>query len=190
MRLLVPLVAHEAEAKALFAQNCANVNGQLNEALSTLFCDYLLEKVLVPAEATASFNPTGDFAKLYNINNPNQPGSGPQPDFFLLTGAGRLAISAINYRRFLKAFVSGELLPQPVVQTMLKGNLGFDPPAEGDAGTYYTKNGSVTAGNGNAGQAQLMIYPSGVIAYVMANSAVGLSLKNLLRQAFDEALKL
>jgi hypothetical protein len=195
MRFLVPLVANEAEAKRVFSQaNCQNVAtplnpiGQLNTDLSNMFCSYILDKVLAPAEAKASFNPTGDFAKLYNIDNTAQSGSGPRADFFSRTGAGRLAISVINYRRFLRALVLGELLPKPVVQSMLKGDLGFDPPAVGRAGTYYTKNGGIDR-NGIAGQAQLMIYPSGVIAYVMANSDVRGSLKSLLTRAFDDALK-
>jgi hypothetical protein len=70
---------------------------------------------------------------------------------------------------------------------MLKGNLGFDPPVEGQAGIYYTKNGAIDK-NGIAGRAQLMIYPGGVIAYVMVNSSEKGSLLNLLKRAFDDAL--
>ncbi len=177
MRYLVPLVAREAEAKAAFtpSSNCQSAGDEIDHELSDMFSDYLIGDVLVPAGVQVDditlFTPPTNFAYLYNRINQNIPGVPPNPNSKYLTGAGRVAISVVNYKKVLAALDQGVILPSSVVDTMYTGNLGFDGPVQGKNGTYYTKAGGVSAQN-VAGGAQLMIYPNGVHAYVMVNSTI------------------
>jgi hypothetical protein len=179
MRYLVPLVAHEAQAKGWFVTyDCETGGVDINRELSTMFSDYLFG-MLDLVDASATFFEDGipenpaqvDLAYLYNRNYELFPGLPPNEEGWLRAGAGYLATSVIDYRRFLGALDQGQILPQSLVQIMYNGNLGFESPAMGDAGPYYTKNGANTGLCGAGGTAQSMIYPSGINAYVMLNSA-------------------
>jgi CubicO group peptidase (beta-lactamase class C family) len=195
MRFLVPLVANEAQAKGQFKLfKCNNPHDELNKDISEMFNRYLFDKVLKPAEASASFFPTGDFALMYNHQNRTLKGSAPRPDFSRRGGAGYLSISAVDYLKFIGALNRGDLLPKALVQSMYDGKLGFDGPVVGAAGTYYTKNGgcgdphNIGIGCGT----RVMVYPSGIQAYVMVNSGSNTTeekLVNIMKTAFDKALK-
>jgi CubicO group peptidase (beta-lactamase class C family) len=195
MRFLVPLVANEAQAKGQFKLfKCDNPHDELNKDLSEMFARYLFDKVLKPAGANASFYPNGDFAFMYNHQNRGLKGSAPRIDFSRRAGAGYLSISATDYVLFIGALNRGEILPKALVQSMYAGNLGFDGPAAGAAGSYYTKNGGCPdkQDNGIGCGAQVMVYPSGIQAYVMVNSGSNSysgNLKSILQNAFDTALK-
>lgn len=195
MRMLVPLVANEAQAKGQFKLfKCNNPHDELNKDISEMFARYMFDKVLKPAGATASFFPSGDFALMYNHQNRALKGSAPRADFSRRAGAGYLSISATDYLLFIGALNRGDILPKALVKSMYDGNLGFDGPAAGLAGNYYTKNGGCPdkQDNGIGCGAQVMVFPSGIQAYVMVNSGSNSytgNLKSILKSAFDQALK-
>jgi hypothetical protein len=188
MRLLVPLIAYPQQAKGQFTLfKCTDTKGQLNSDISEMFVRYLFDNVLKPANAQASYYPSGDFALVYDFSNPTEKGGAPRPDFTQHAGAGYLAISAPNYLKFLGALDRGDLVSKSLVQSMYSGNLGFDGPYNGVAGKYYTKNGGCPTG---ACGAQSMIYPGGVQAYVMVNSgAPSPGLKAILASAYEQSLR-
>lgn len=188
MRLLVPLVATPQQANGQFKLfKCEDNHGQLNSDISEMFVRYLFEKVLKPANARASYYPSGDFALVYDFDKPADKGAPPRPDFSRHAGAGYLAISALNYVKFLGALDHGDIISKSLVKSMYSGNLGFDSPYNGVAGKYYTKNGGCPSSNCGA---QSMVYPGGVQAYVMVNSAApSPGLKKVLASAFEESLK-
>jgi CubicO group peptidase (beta-lactamase class C family) len=195
MRMLVPLVANEAQANGQFKLfKCDNPHDELNKDISEMFSHYIFNKVLKPANATASFFPSGDFALMYNHQNRALKGSAPRVEFSRRAGAGYLSISVTDYVKFIGALNRGEILPKAVVQSMYDGNLGFDGPSAGAAGLYYTKNGGCPdkQNNGIGCGAQVMVFPSGIQAYVMVNSgsnAYAGNLRSILKTAFDQALK-
>lgn len=195
MRYLVPFIAENARAKGQFNLfKCKNPNDELNKDISVMFNEYIFEKVLAPAGATASYYPGKNFALNYNFADQSVAGSGPRADFGRRGGAGYLAISAPNYLKFIGALDRGDLLPESVVQGMYSGNLGFDGSASGSAGAYPTKNGGCPDkdGEGRGCGAQVMVYPGGIQAYVMVNSGnnqISGNLPAILRDAFDSSLK-
>jgi len=188
MRLLVPLVAMPQQATGQFKLfKCEDDHGQLNGDISEMFVRYLFDNVLKPAHASASYFPSGDFALVYDFANPEKKGIPPRTDFSRHAGAGYIAISAINYVKFLGALDNGDLIPKSLVKNMYSGNLGFDFPYNGVVGKYYTKNGGCPGGYCGA---QSMVYPGGVQAYIMVNSgAPSPGLKAVLASAFEQSLK-
>ncbi len=188
MRLLTPLVAVPQQANGQFKLfKCEDDHGQLNGDISEMFVKYLFDNVLKPAHASASYYPSGDFALVYDFANPEEKGVPPRTDFSRHAGAGYLAISAINYVKFLGALDHGDIIPKSLVKSMYGGNLGFDFPYDGVAGKYYTKNGGCPSSHCGA---QSMVYPGGVQAYVMVNSAApSPGLKKVLASAFEQSLK-
>ncbi len=195
MRYLVPFVADSAKAKGQFNLfKCKNGNDELNKDISVMFNRYIFDKVLAPAGAEASYFPGKNYAMNYNFADQTIEGSGPRADFSRRGGAGYLAISAPNFVRFIGALDHGILLPESVVQEMYSGDLGFDAPSKGAAGTYYTKNGGCPDKEdmGRGCGAQVMVFPSGIQGYVMVNSGsnqINGNLRNILANAFDSSLK-
>jgi CubicO group peptidase (beta-lactamase class C family) len=190
MRILVPAVLDLKNTQAEFELfKCKNTSGILNGKVSERFVRYLFDEVLGPAGAQASFYPSKSVVAYdYDKNDKNKKGSRPDKTFSTRAGAGWLAISALDMVRFLGALDRGELVPASLVAEMKSGNLGFDPPANGAAGSYFTKNGTCPKKDGISCSAQLMLYPGGIEAFVIVNSAAGLSPAALLQQAFDGAL--
>ncbi|EHR70949.1 penicillin-binding protein, beta-lactamase class C [Burkholderiales bacterium JOSHI_001] len=195
MRYLVPLVAQRAQALGQFKLfKCKNPHDELNKDLSRMFVTYQFDKVLAPAGASASYFPASNFSLNYNHQDRSLAGSGPRADFARRGGAGYLAMSAVDYVRFITALDKGEILPVSLVRSMYAGNLGFDAPASGAAGPYYTKNGGCPD-SGDLGRgcgSQVMVFPSGIQAYVVVNSGSNAyqgSLKSLLAKSFDKSLK-
>lgn len=171
MRYLVPLVSNSSVALAQFVNyNCVSQGLQINTTLSSMFQSYIMTQVINPTGASASFNPTGDVAFLYSIFNYAIPGIPPNAEGWLNAGAGYLATSVTSFKKILGALDQGEILPTSLVRDMYEGDLGFDSPAQGDAGLYYTKAGGAGSGCNISGGSQLMIYPSGIHAYVTVNS--------------------
>jgi CubicO group peptidase (beta-lactamase class C family) len=194
MRFLVPLVASPTQAKGQFKLfKCENPHDELNKDISTMFARYMFDKILTPTGATASFFPSGDFALNYNHQDRSVKGHGPKEDFSRRAGAGYLAISAVDYVLFIGALNRGALLPKSVVKSMYDGDLGFRFPITGAAGKYFTKNGTCpTSDDGVGCGAQVMVYPSGIQAYVILNSdsnSYSGSLPGILAAAFDKALR-
>jgi CubicO group peptidase (beta-lactamase class C family) len=191
MRILVPAVVDLDGTQGTFeAWKCANTKGILNRKISEKFNRYLFREVLDPVGVRASFYPSSDLvAYTYDKDDPAKPGRGPEPDFSTRAGAGWLSISAREMVRFLGALEAGEIVPTGVVAEMKRGNLGFDGSPAGRTGGYATKNGGCPTRDGISCGAQLMLYPGGVQAYVIVNSRGGGNLAQLLRVAFDEALR-
>jgi CubicO group peptidase (beta-lactamase class C family) len=191
MRILVPAVLDLKNTQAEFERwKCKNTSGILNAKISERFVHYLFAEVLGPADAKASFYPSSSVvAYNYDKNDLTKKGGQPDVSFSRRAGAGWLAISALDMVRFLGALDRGELIPASLVSEMERDNLGFDPPAAGAAGSYFTKNGTCPKRNGRSCAAQLMLYPGGIEAFVIVNSDTGLSPAALLQQAFDGALR-
>jgi CubicO group peptidase (beta-lactamase class C family) len=190
MRILVPAVLDLKNTQAEFEKwKCKNTSGILNGNVSERFAHYLFTEVLGPAGARASFFPPDTLVAYdYDRADRSKKGSPPHKSFSTRAGAGYLAISALDMVRFLGALDRGELVPASLVAEMKRDNLGFDPPAYGAAGAYFTKNGTCPNKDGISCSAQLMLYPGGIQAYVIVNSSAGLSPAALLQQAFDGAL--
>jgi CubicO group peptidase (beta-lactamase class C family) len=191
MRILVPAVLDLKNTQAEFEKwKCKNTSGILNGNLSERFVRYLFGEVLGPAGAQASFYPSKRVVAYdYDKNDKSKKGSQPDKSFSTRAGAGYLAISALDMVRFLGALDRGELVPASLVAEMKRDNLGFDTPANGAAGSYFTKNGTCPNRDGISCSAQLMLYPGGIEAFVLVNSSAGLSPAALLQQAFDGALE-
>jgi CubicO group peptidase (beta-lactamase class C family) len=189
MRFLVPAVLNLKATQDTFGLfHCKNTAGVLNAKVSEMFTTYLLHDVVGPTGARVSWYPSSsDVAYVYDKSDAAKTGLAPLPDFSRRTGAGYLATSARDMVVFLGALDRGEILPRDLVDEMERDGLGFDPPAQGKAGPYSTKNGSASR-EGRACNAQLMLFPGGVEAYVMVNSDTSVSLINLLKQSFDDAL--
>jgi CubicO group peptidase (beta-lactamase class C family) len=190
MRFLVPMVLDLDGTQAQFELfDCENPEGILNSQISEKFVHYLFEDVLDPVGVDASFYPgPSKVAYNYVLGDPSRPGYAPELDFYARSGAALLAISAPDMVRFLGALEAGEIIPLDLVAEMKADNLGLDPPAGGTTGSYYTKNGTCPDNDGRSCNAQLMLFPGGIEAYVIVNSKAGTSLSDLLENAFDGAL--
>ena len=189
MRFLVPAVLNLKATQDTFQLfHCKNTAGVLNAKISEMFTSYVLQDVVGPTGAHVSWYPSpSDVAYVYDRSDTSKTGLAPLPDFSRRTGAGFLATSARDMVVFLGALDRGEILPRDLVDEMERDGLGFDPPAYGAAGPYYTKNGAASR-DGRAFKAQLMLFPGGVEAYVMVNSDTGVGLAGLLANAFDRAI--
>ena len=96
-----------------------------------------------------------DLAYLYNRNFEWYKGLRPDLDGWFKAGAGYIATSVLDYRRFLGALDQGQILPDSLVESMYNGSLGFDGPVTtGVAGTYYQKDGAATGYCGARGKLQ------------------------------------
>jgi hypothetical protein len=117
-------------------------------------------------------------------------------EYFLRSGSGKMAMSALDYVRFLSALDRGLIVPRSLVESMKTGSLGFDRAIGGQAGQYYWKNGgcpSLSNTSWGRGCATLAItFPGDVQAYVTINSSSNTytqRLETILRNAFDNALR-
>jgi CubicO group peptidase (beta-lactamase class C family) len=201
LRLLVPLVADPEGTKATYAfWHCKKTKGVLHRKLSERFVRYLLDEVLAPAGATASYYPGGDFSLNYRCVptvvacEPNAKGEAPRLDFFQRSGSGKMTISALDYGRFLSALDRGLIVPKGLVEAMKADRLGFDSAYAGKAGPYAWKNGGCPdfEGKGRTCKTVAMTFPGDIQAYVTVNSDLGAytgTIQALVGSAFDAALR-
>ena len=203
VRVLLPFVRNPVAMQARFGLSkarCASRTEQLNRLVSDRFRDYVFNHVLAPIGVDASFYPQGDgiddYALVYNVADPTQPGIAPRDDFHLHAGAGYLAISATGFARFLSALEAGLILPDQLVKEMtgVPGNrMGFDTTISGTLGDYAWKNGGCPNKNGIKCATIAIVFPNGMQAYLAINSSVDAtygagSLQSVARDAFDGAL--
>ena len=195
LRWLVPLVENTDGMKQQFELfDCKNTNGILNRMVSVKFARYVFERVLGPVGAKATHYPSGDFSLNYDFANQKRKGDPPHTDFFERAGSGKLTMSVLDYIRFLSALDRGLIVRSSLVQAM-KGSpgnqLGFDGFYRGAAGGYVWKNGRCPDDFGYPDRrcaTAAMIFPSGIQAYVAANSDLR-NIQNVLGRAFDAALR-
>jgi CubicO group peptidase (beta-lactamase class C family) len=197
LRWLVPLVESTAGMKAQFELfDCKNEKGILNRKVSEKFVRYVFDRILSPVGAKASYYPSGEYAFNYDFANQSKKGEPPQIDFFERAGSGKLYMTVLDYVRFLSALEQGQIVPRALVQTMkgTAGNqLGFDGfyRQSTSAGSYVWKNGRCPDDFGYVDRrcsTAAMIFPSGIVAYVAANSDLG-NIQNVLGRAFDRSLR-
>ena len=194
LRWLVPLVENTDGMKAQFELfDCKNEKGILNRKVSEKFARYVFDKVLGPIGADASFYPGGEFSLNYDFAKQSNKGERPRTDFFERAGSGKLYMTVLDYIRFLGALDRGLIVPSPLVDTMKTsgGPLGFDRFYGGAAGSYIWKNGRCPDDFGFPDRrcsTAAMIFPSGIQAYVAANSDFS-GIQNVLGRAFDAALR-
>ena len=194
LRWLVPLVENTAGMKAQFELfDCKNEKGILNRKVSEKFARYIFDRILRPIGAKASFYPGGEFALNYDFANQSRKGERPRTDFFERAGSGKLYMTVLDYVRFLSALERGLILPAGLLGTMKTstGPLGFDGFFGGSAGRYIWKNGRCPDDFGFPNRrcsTAAMIFPSGIQAYVAANSDFS-NIQNVLGRAFDAALR-
>ena len=197
LRWLVPLVADTDGMKAQFELfDCKNEKGILNRKVSEKFARYVFDRILGPVGAKASHYPGGDYAHNYDFAKQSNKGEPPQLDFFERAGSGKLYTSVLDYVRFLSALERGLIVPRGLVESMkgTTGNqLGFDGfySASTSAGSYVWKNGRCPDDFGYPDRrcsSAAMIFPSGIVAYVAANSDLR-NIQNVLGRAFDRSLR-
>jgi CubicO group peptidase (beta-lactamase class C family) len=194
LRWLVPLVDDTDGMKAQFELfDCKNEKGILNKKVSEKFARYVFDRVLSPVGARASHYPSGEWSYNYDFSNQGRAGDPRHVDFFERAGSGKLYMSVLDYARFLSALEAGEILPSSLVPLMTSGpnRLGFDFAYGGSAGGYVWKNGRCPDDFGYPNRrcsTAAMIFPSGIVAYVAANSDFT-NIQNVLGRAFDAALR-
>lgn len=197
LRWLVPLVQNTDGMKQQFERfDCKNTEGILNKKVSEKFVRYVFDRVLAPVNAKASYYPGGDFSYNYDSSDLTKKGDPPHKDFFERAGSGKLTMSVLDYIRFLSALDRGLIVKPSLVQAMkgTAGNqLGFDGFYGGSAGGYVWKNGGCPDNFGPDSRGRkcstaAMIFPSGIQAYVAANSSLK-RIQNVLGRAFDAALR-
>ena len=201
LRVLVPMVADTKGTKALFdLYDCSNKGQVLNRRVSERFVRYVFDEVLDPAGAKASFYPSGDFSLNYRCVRRigdcevANPGEAPRLDYFMRAGSGKLAMSVLDYVRFLGALERGLILPKPLVETMKSQQLGFGAPESGPTGTYAWKTGGCPDfdDGGHGCKTIALLFPGDLQAYVAVNSsnnAYAGSLKSIVRDALRAALR-
>ncbi len=204
MRFLVPLVSDTTGTKGQFELlDCENTANVLHRKIAERFARYVLDEVLAPAGATASWYPGGDYSLNYRCERtvvwcePKQRGFAPGLDSILRSGSGKMAISVLDYVRFLRALEHGEIVPKSLVDGMkgTPGNrLGFDTRYEGRAGDYHWKNGGCPdlEGKDRGCSTVAMVFPGDTQAYVAINSsnnAYSGKLTDIVGAAFDKALR-
>jgi len=195
VRWLVPLVVDTDGMKQQFERfDCKNEKGILNKKVSEKYARYVFDRVLAPVGAKASHYPGGEWSYNYDFSRLGRPGDPRHADFFERAGSGKLYMSVLDYIRFLTALEQGEIVSSSLFRTMVgtDGNrLGFDRTYGGNAGPYVWKNGGCPDDFGYPGRTcstAAMVFPSGIVAYVAANSGFT-SIQNVLGRAFDRALR-
>ena len=198
LRAIVPLVDNPTETRHVFENDeCKNTNNGINVFISGRFAQRLA-KMLEPHGVSFAFFPSGndDFACVYDNLSRRKAGKCPRSDFALRAGAGWLAISAVDYVKFLSALDRGLIVPKSTAEAMKTGLLGFDSTKKGVAGSYVWKNGGCPGSSTGIGCSALaMIFPGNVQAYAMTNSgrnaagATSTTLDDTLQTAFDAAIK-
>lgn len=184
MRYLVPMVDDPTTRIPFSMPLCGAASDLLNKNISLKFEEYLVDELFTPIGATVAFNPTGDVANLYSLYNPGLPGIPPNPNGYLNSGAGYVAISPLSFQKLLGAFDQGLIVPKQLVQEMYMGRMGFDPPTVGALGDYHFKNGRPPyVGCNYDGRSQLLVYPEGVHAWLTINSH---STDEVIEWYFDE----
>jgi hypothetical protein len=202
LRLLVPLVADREWALFKFdLHECKNTGGVLHRQVSGRFAGYVLQQVLGPAGARASWSPTGDFSLNYKCEAkgarpcvPTAKGEAPRADFIERSGSGKMTISVLDYGRFLSALDRGLIVPKSLVETMKTDRLGFDTAFGGRAGPYAWKNGGCPdfGNKGRTCKTVAMTFPGDIQAYVAVNSDIvggQPSIQTIVGRAFDAALR-
>jgi CubicO group peptidase (beta-lactamase class C family) len=205
LRFLVPLVADTTAAKADFEQfDCENKAGVLHRRIAEKFARYVRDKVLKPVGSDATWYPSGAYALNYNCNaqlqetrcNVNRKGEAMTKEYFLRSGSGKMAMTALDYVRFLSALDRGLILPSSLVEGMKQGKLGFDTSIGGKAGPYFWKNGGCPSLDkpqwGRGCKTLAMVFPGDVQAYIAINSSGNSYTPNIepiFRNAFDAALE-
>lgn len=199
LRFLVPAVV---DRKGTMAQvellKCKNTAGVLNRKVSERFVRYVFRQVLEPIGVEASYHAAGEFSLNYDEDRPALKGDRPRDDFFVRGGSGKLAMSAVEYVRFLSALDRGLIVPKGLVESM-KGSsndnrLGFDSSVRGVAGEYHRKTGSCPDFPGTTGGCKTVavVFPGDVQVYVTTNSTnndyTG-SLTSIVVSAFENALR-
>lgn len=198
LRFLVPLVDDTKGTKAIFDfWKCKDTKGLINRKVSERFARYVIHEVLRPVGSNGSFYPSGDFSLNYDENTVLLGGDRPREDFVLRAGRGKMAVSALDYVRFLGALDRGLIVPKPLVETM-KGTpgdrLGFDTEYAGRAGGYVWKNGGCPDEEGKSRGCKTLaiVFPGGIQAYVATNSDnndYSGGLQTVVGRAFDAALR-
>jgi CubicO group peptidase (beta-lactamase class C family) len=205
LRFLVPLVVDTNATKADFVHfGCVNTNGVLNRRLAERFARYLRYEVLRPVGSDGTWYPSGNFSLNYNCEpdvqgagcSPSRKGEAVTPEYFLRSGSGKMAMSVLDYVRFLAALERGLIVPKAVVESMKQGRLGFDTFVSGKAGPYFWKNGGCPSLQkpewGRGCETLAIVFPGNVQAYLAINSANNTyspDRQKLFRNAFDAALR-
>jgi hypothetical protein len=189
LRILGAAVDSPGYMRALVkVHDCEDDADSVNRALSALFEGHAMDVFFRPVGIEDGFGkPADDHAYLYASTDQTVPGV-PTEGSMEGAGAGRIAMSAPQFARFLSALDGGRYGTW-LRNTMKTHLMGFDPGGsfEGQLGSYHAKNGGCPTG---ACGAQAVIFPHGVQAYVMVNSdpdAVG-SLRQVLLDGYREAL--
>ena len=205
LRFLVPLVSDTTATKAEFQLfDCENKGGVLGRKIAEKFARYVLDEVLKPVGSNGSWYPSGDFSLNYNCNaglvgagcNPNRAGEAMTKEYFLRSGSGKMAMSVLDYARFLSALDRGVIVPKSLVDSMKQGRLGFDTLVAGKAGQYFWKNGGCPSLDkpqlGRGCKTVAMTFPGDVQLYIAINSSKNTysgNLEPLVASAYDAALR-
>jgi len=189
-RILLPAVLAPEYFKNVVKERGCKDKATLNELYSSAFATYTNNTVLKPAGVSNVFTSLQFGANLYDFRSKTKPGI-PVEAGYLAVGAGRLAISAVEFVKILSALERGRILSKATLAQMKAEPMGWDNAFTTDLGGYYSKNGSVT-NNGIGGRAQAFLLPAGVQLYVMVNSANNTykgSLFDIGKDAFAASLK-
>jgi CubicO group peptidase (beta-lactamase class C family) len=205
LRFLVPLVSDSSRTKADFTQfNCKNSGNVLHRRIAERFARYVQDQVLKPVGSNGNWYPSGDYSLNYNCYikltdaacSPDHKGEAMTPEYFLRSGSGKMAMSALDYVRFLSALDRGLIVPKSVVESMKEGRLGFDTVISGKLGSYFWKDGGCPSLDKPAWrrgcQTLAIVFPGDFQAYVAINSKdnnFSPNIKKVFRNGFDAALK-
>ena len=196
MRYLVPAVAFPDQFRQAFEQRDCRKDGEaINVIVSNLFVAFQTKTVfappLAPFDLEASYEPKGNFALLYDINDQKKKGLEANPESRLRAGAGYLSASAVDGALFLSNFDNGEIVPLVWARTMKSERYGFDSWETGKAGRYLWKNGGCPS---KTCATWGMIFPGGVQAYIVVSSSgtpspTGQNLGEILASSYDKAFR-
>jgi CubicO group peptidase (beta-lactamase class C family) len=196
LRYLVTAVGSPVLFQQAFKhRDCDKDGAGINTIVSNLFVNFQTKTVfaptLAPYDLDVSYEPKGNFALIYDVNDQKKKGLPANPEARLRAGAGYLSASAVDGALFLSNFDDGEIVPLGWAQTMKSERYGFDSWETGKAGRYLWKNGGCPS---KTCAAWGMIFPGGVQAYIVVNSSgrpspSGQNLGEILAASYDKAFR-
>jgi CubicO group peptidase (beta-lactamase class C family) len=165
-RYILPSIRNATVADKLCVPTA--LESAANADVSERYARHVRDQVFAPMDINTGFEWTAPkFALRYDFSSPSAPGLRTDTtDDYLETGSGGMKWSAHEYGKFLAALTTEKIVSAEGLRVMKSELLGFDSEMDRPAGRYYFKNGGATGT-----QSQLVIFPSGITAYVTINSS-------------------
>jgi CubicO group peptidase (beta-lactamase class C family) len=167
-------------------------SGNIDASTAALYVSYVKAHVLgAVGLSNISIAPSGSQEEIryYNFKSPQYNYVDQSyADAMRRTGAGYWFMSAKEYGRFLCGLRNGKIVSPSTFKLMEDNNLGMYG-VDSTHGRYWDHNGGFPGPNGSGAVADWMIFPNGITAVILINSAGGLTdpPQDIMRAAFNGA---